>query len=278
MPDLLFSLQVVCGAICPLWRRFRFQSASKRIKALERDISRAEVHQRHREQHDYVRDVLSSLRNDGKSALFVQDFTSITAQDNEGGMIRDLIIYLCFFDPQSNTLVGRYFDFLSRNLAEDIDFLLTAWLKLIDETNYLKKFSFLYGFSDGPTSEFKNRFLIHFFGSLFHSRGLGVQSNFFFFAHHGKYRCDSYASADKRHVNALYLKREGEIVLHREGHFRVPCANPPSFSFSLDDYASRLKSVLQNTDTFVITALLSFPRPLTPHLPGIFDCHQAVFE
>jgi len=248
--------------------------------SVTRRIERAESHQNHAAQRVYLSMVLENLKNEHESALFAQDFTSMAAQDTEGGMLNDLIIYLTWYDRVAGCFQALYIDIIARNITEAMDFVMSAWLFLIDDTDLLKPFKRLYGFSDGPNKQYKNRYLAHFFGALFASRSISVDYSFFF-AHHGRFRCDAHASCIKRQLDALYREREGQIEMHRKHHFlhTNECSAIFScFQFSLSDYVERFNTKISRTHAFVLPFVMSFPRGLSPPLHGIFDAHQIQYD
>jgi len=249
------------------------------LAALSKKIARCTEHQHFSEQRGYFHAVVDRLQNDPSSCVVIMDFTSASVQSDEGHMLRDLILCVISFDVRLHAYGTQYLDLVAEDTTEDVSYVCAAWSFVLNKTELLKPFSKALVFSDGPSSQFKSRYIVHCFGSLLSRRGLRPEVNFWF-AKHGRSRCDAHAAHVKGFLNRTFLKREGQVLLHQHQHIAsAECKHCLElFQFDWYEFVSQLQSTLHSTRAFFLTSIPFFPRHLCGPTPGIFDAHQICYS
>jgi hypothetical protein len=248
------------------------------LHLISKRILRAIEHQHHHEQPVYFRLAVDQIRDDSTTCVVVMDFTAATLQDEAAHMLRDLIVCVISFDPLHSAYATQYVDLVADDHTEDISYVCAGWKSVLEQTRVFRKFTTALIFSDGPSAHFKSRYIVHCFGSLLPKHGLRPEVNFWY-AKHGRGRCDAHASHVKGFLNRSFLKRKGQVLQHQQHHeVSQECQHCTElFQFDWYTFVSELQTAVQSTRAYFLSAIPPFPRSACSPTLGIFDAHQICF-
>jgi hypothetical protein len=186
----------------------------------------------------------------------IQDFSKVELTDSSLSILVVLVLCIYSVSPEGQPR-HEYVDVFSQSSTDksDCEFIVGAWRHLLEHTSHFRGARGIGVWSDGPTKEFRNRYVQRFFASM--ETNYKVQCTYdYFIPYHGKNVCDSHAFHVKRQVSNFILEREGMVAQHQFSHHSDRSTTECEMAEDLlkpirrEALAARITSRVENTSVY----------------------------